>query len=414
MRVLQVARQFYPKVGGIESCVLNLSRGLVARGHTVEVVTLDRDLATGKRLDSPASIDSIPIHRIPFVGSRRYPIAPAWLRFIDDFDVLHVHAIDFFVDSAALGKRLGIHGKPIVVTTHGGIFHTSALRAVKDLYWRNVLRRSLNMVAAVVAVSERDAQLFRSIVPYGKLVTIPNGMDSAFGTAGRHPVPGARYPVPGARYPVPGARDPVPGTTEPIASSHSATPTSRVRGRIVCVGRVTKAKAIDKVVQLVARVAADFPAVEIMVAGPDENGIGETLGRESSALGLGSRVHVVGELPIEQLAALVASAHLFISAAPHEGFGITTVEALSAGVPVLVTRTGIHEQVVRSGVNGWFWSGLPDAEAAATLREALLLPDARLDEMRLSARASAAPFDWNSTTDRYERVLESAYRENLG
>jgi len=37
MRILQVARQFYPKVGGIESCVLNLSRGLVARGHHVEV-----------------------------------------------------------------------------------------------------------------------------------------------------------------------------------------------------------------------------------------------------------------------------------------------------------------------------------------------------------------------------------------
>lgn len=400
MRVLQVARQFYPKVGGIESCVLNLSRGLIARGHSVEVVTLDRDLRTGKRLDSPASIDSIAIHRIPFVGSRRYPIAPAWLRFIDDFDVLHVHAIDFFVDSAALSKRLGIHGKPIVLTTHGGIFHTSALRAVKDLYWRNVLRRSLGMVAAVVAVSERDTELFHSIVPQGKLVTIPNGIDSAFGTAGGHPVPGTR--------------DRVPGTAQPIAYSHSVTATSRVRGRIVCVGRVTRAKAIDKVVQLVARVAKDFPAVEIIVAGPDENGMGETLGLESSALGLGSRVHIVGELPIEQLAALVASAHLFISAAPHEGFGITTVEALSAGVPVLVTRTGIHEQVVRSGGNGWFWSGLPDAEAAATLREALLLPDARLDEMRLAARASAAPFDWNSTTDRYERVLESAYREDLG
>jgi alpha-1,3-mannosyltransferase len=391
MRVLQVARQFYPKVGGIESCVLNLSRGLLARGHDVEVVTLDRDLRTGQRLDSPTSIDSIAIHRIPYFGSRRYPVAPTWLRFVDDFDIVHIHAIDFFIDSAAVANHLGFHRKPIVVTTHGGIFHTSALRAVKDLYWRNVLRRSLGVASAVVAVSERDAQLFRSIVPEGKLVTIPNGIDSAFSRT-RDPVSGTRnYPVDGQQLPAAGA----------------------VRGRVVCVGRISKAKGVDKVIDLIALLAKEFPDVELIIAGPDESGMAKALRTQSELLGLASRVQIVGELPIEELAALVASAHLFISAAPHEGFGITTVEALSAGVPVLVTRTGIHEQVVQPGVNGWFWSGVPDAEAVATLREALLLPDARLAEMRLAARASAAPFDWNSTTDRYERVLESAYRESL-
>jgi alpha-1,3-mannosyltransferase len=374
MRVLQVARQFYPKIGGIESCVLNLSRGLLARGHDVEVVTLDRDLRTGNRLDSPASIDSIAIHRIPYFGSRRYPVAPSWLRFVDDFDVVHIHAIDFFIDSAALAKRLGFHRKPIVVTTHGGIFHTSALRTVKDLYWRNILRRSLGVASAVVAVSQRDAQLFRSIVPEGKLVTIPNGIDSAF---------------------------------------RQSPASSRVRGRIVCVGRLSKAKGVDKVIDLIVLAAKQFPEVELIIAGPDEVGVAKALRGQSELLGLASKVQIVGELPIEDLAGLVASAYLFMSAAPHEGFGITTVEALSAGVPVLVTRTGIHEQIVQPGVNGWFWSGLPDAEAVATLREALLLPDARLAEMRLAARASAAPFDWNSTTDRYERVLESAYRESL-
>ncbi len=393
MRVLQVARQFYPKVGGIEGCVLNLSRGLLARGHDVEVVTLDRDLRTGNRLDSPTSIDSIPIHRVPYFGSPRYPVAPRWLRFVDDFDVIHIHAIDFFIDSAALGRRLGLHRKPIVVTTHGGIFHTAAFRKAKDFYWQHVLRRSLSAASAVVAVSERDAEMFRSIAPDGRLVTIPNGIDGVFGMAG------TRYPV--------------PGTRNHPAESHQLTATGRVRGRIVCVGRVSKSKGVDKVIDLIALVAMEFPEIELIVAGPDENGMANALRAQSESLGLGSRVRIVGELPIEQLAALVASAHLFISAAPHEGFGITTGEALTAGVPVLVTRTGVHEEIVQPGLNGWFWSGLPDAAAAATLRKALLLPDARLAEMRLAARTSAAPFDWNSTTDRYERVLESAYRESL-
>ena len=372
MRVLEVARQFYPKVGGIESSVLNISQRLAARGHRVEVVTLDADLRTGLRIDSPAAIDSIGIHRIPWFGSRRYPIAPSWLRLIHGFDVLHIHAIDFFIDSAALTRRLGLHDKPIVVTTHGGIFHTQAWRGLKNLYWRNVLKRSLSATSKVVAVSDGDASLFASIVPADKLVTIPNGVDEIFANARAE----------------------------------------RVRGRLVCIGRVTPAKAIGQVVQLLALVALDCPQAELFVAGPDEDGMSETLRRQSAALGLEARVKILGPLPVSELATLAASAHLYISAARHEGFGITTVEALSAGTPVLVTRTGVHEEVVRPNVNGWFWSGKANAESAATLREALLLSDAGLDDMRTAARASAAPFDWDVSTDKYERVLESAYREN--
>src|SRR5439155_3860167 len=321
MRILEVARQFYPKIGGIESCVLNLSRGLMERGHDVEVVTLESDLKNRRRLHSPYEIEGIKIDRIPYFGPRRYPMAPSWIRFIDDFDVIHIHAIDFFVDSAALGKRLRVHSKPIVVPTHGGIFHTDAWLSLKNFYWRHVLSHSLAAADAVIAVSNHDASLFSSIVPPRKLVTVPNGIDSVFAQASA----------------------------------------CRVRGRLVCVGRVSEAKAIDQIIQLLSLVAPEFHNLELIIAGPDENGAADVLRRKAAALGLESRVRIVGELPLLELARLVASAHLFISAARHEGFGITTVEALSAGVPALVTATGIHEQVVQPGVNGWFWSGQPDA-----------------------------------------------------
>ena len=374
MRILQVARQFYPQVGGIESCVLNLSRGLIRRGHEVEVVTLNRDLRTRKLVTGPGEIDSIPIYRIPFIGSRRYPVAPAWFRFIDKFDVIHIHAIDFFVDSAAATRFLGLHRKPIVVTTHGGIFHTNAWRRVKDLYWRYVLSRTLQEADKVVAVSQHDAALFKPIVSADKLLTIPNGIDPAFGDA----------------------------------------TAARVRGRLVSIGRVTAAKGIEKIIQLMARLTNEFPQLELVIAGPAEDVVAERLRRESERLGISFKVRLVGQLPVVELAALVASSHLFVSASTHEGFGITTVEALSAGVPVLVTRTGVHEEIVQSGVNGWFWSGTPNDAAAATLREALLLPDARLDEMQLSARVSAAPFDWNVSTEKYEDVFASLDRKNSG
>lgn len=371
MRIAQVARQFHPKIGGIESCVLNVSRGLIDRGHEVKVITLDRDLRTGRKLGGPAPIDALPVERIPYFGSARYPIAPSWLRYVGDCDVIHIHAVDFFVDSAALARFAGILRQPVIVTSHGGIFHTTRWAIAKRAYWRLVLKRSLRTVTTVVAVSDSDAKLFSSIVPPEKVVTIPNGVDEAFGRA----------------------------------------QSRRVRGRIVCAGRVSKAKAIDRVIQLVAKVS-ETPELELVVAGPDENGTRKGLELEAHRLGVASRVRFVAQLPLPDLANLVSSAHLVISAAPHEGFGITTVEALSAGVPVMVSRTGVHEEIVRSGVNGWFWSGVPDTEAVAVLRQALLLPDARLDEMRMAARESARRFSWDPTIDRYEQVLESAYRQS--
>jgi alpha-1,3-mannosyltransferase len=374
MRILQVARQFYPKIGGIESCVLNLSRRLAQRGHRVEVVTLNRDLRTGRLLIAPDEIDSIPVHRIPYIGSARYPIAPAWFRFIDKVDLIHIHAIDFFMDSAAAWRFMRLHRKPIVVTTHGGIFHTSDWRRVKDFYWRYVLRRSLEAAASVIAVSDSDAELFGSIVPPDKLLTIPNGIDPAFARARAR----------------------------------------RVRGRLVAFGRITKSKGLDRIIQLIAKLAGEFDHLELVLAGPDEAGTADLLRRQSEAIGLATAVRFVGELPIDELAELVASAHVFVSAASHEGFGITTVEALSAGVPVFVTPTGIHQQVVHAGANGWFWNGIPDDGAAETLREALLLPDARLDEMQLAARESAAPYNWDIATERYERLFESLHRKNSG
>src|SRR5205085_12488091 len=153
----------------------------------------------------------------------------------------------------------------------------------KDFYWRNVLLRSLRTADKVVAVSDRDAELFASIVPANRLVTIPNGIDPAFASATR----------------------------------------ARVRGRIVTVGRITPSKAIDKLIELVAALASQMSEVELFVAGPDENGAADSLRRHAERVGITTKVKILGELTTEQLATLVASAHVFVSAAAHEGFGIT-------------------------------------------------------------------------------------------
>ncbi|MDN3721710.1 hypothetical protein QW131_27435 [Roseibium salinum] len=63
----------------------------------MKVITLDRLFADpGTILAGRERIDGVAVHRIPFRGSSRYPIAPSIVKEIMDADLVHVHAVDFF------------------------------------------------------------------------------------------------------------------------------------------------------------------------------------------------------------------------------------------------------------------------------------------------------------------------------
>ena len=81
LRILLVARVFWPNIGGIERHVQWLAEHLVRRGHTCDVVTLNRSFEDGSayppydHLDVPGT-PGVHVWRVPFAGSTRYPIAP--------------------------------------------------------------------------------------------------------------------------------------------------------------------------------------------------------------------------------------------------------------------------------------------------------------------------------------------------
>jgi alpha-1,3-mannosyltransferase len=103
MRIAHVTRQFTPAVGGLENVVHNLARAQLSGGHQVRVITLNRDFARPDLvLPARENIEGIDVVRLPYRGSRRYPIAPTVLRHIKGADIVHVHAIDFFFDFLAL------------------------------------------------------------------------------------------------------------------------------------------------------------------------------------------------------------------------------------------------------------------------------------------------------------------------
>jgi alpha-1,3-mannosyltransferase len=368
MRILQLTRQFLPAQGGIESVVEGLSVALQRNGHAVQVATLRLLFSTGAVAPAESIEAGLPVRRMRHWGSRRYPVAPAVIKAIRGYDLVHIHAIDFFVDYLSLLRLL--HRVPLVVSTHGGFFHTQRARAFKEIYFKTVTRQSLGGVGAVVCVSQHDREMFGKIVPPQRLRVIENGANiDRFWSLKKRIEPGL----------------------------------------VLGISRLADNKRVDKVLQAMVFLKNRFPHLRLEWVGADFAGLRANLERRVVELGLCGRVRFHGAASGDELYRLLERAHMFVSASNYEGFGLSTIEAMSASTVVVVTAVGAHPDVVEDGVSGFLMD--PDAtRLSAHMERVLAMPAQKLAEIGEAARAATKRFSWSQIAPRYEQL----YREVLG
>jgi alpha-1,3-mannosyltransferase len=372
MRILQVTRQFFPSVGGIENVVYGLVQALIKLNHHVDVVTLRLIFSTGKLADLEDDVDGIHIKRLSHVGLKRYPIAFSIWSCIFSYDVLHIHAIDFFVDFVSLTRF--VHRKPIVVTTHGGIFHTKWLLPLKKLYFQTFTRLSLVGVDAVVCISQHDYDLFRTIVPESKLHTIVNGVN-----------------------------------VESFLSVEKSIET----GLLVGIGRIAENKEIARLIQLLPMIKAEFSDVNLVWIGGDPLGKKSELYELANQLGVASSVHLLGNVSIEEMQKLLSKAHLFVSAASYEAFGLSTIEAMSSATVPVVTSVGIHPEVIIEGKTGFIYQ-FNEEEAIDCFRKVLSLNEEQIQQIGSNAREIARQYSWNKVVNSYLKIYQSVLSKQPG
>jgi len=368
LRVLQVSRVYWPNLGGIEKIAQGLAEHLVARGHTCDVVTLDRAYEDGRDLPAYDEHNGVNIYRIPFRGSTRYPIAPRVRRFAKRYDLVHVHAVDFLLDWLVLHKRR--HGRPVVLSTHGGFFHTASYAALKKIWFRTLTPLTLRGVDRVLCSSEHDLELFEQVSDRCEL---------------------ARNAVDLAAY--------APMVSEPRP------------GRFIVVGRVDVHKGIAQLMEALAvlRRLDERPFV-LRVIGPEVvDDLVADLTRRRDELGLEDHVIFEGRIALEELHEAVRTAELGLFPSEYEAFGISVVEAMGAGVVPVLNDIGPFRHFVTEGQQG-FITDFQDPEASArAILAARDLGEARA-EMSRRARDKALEYGWDRTVDRFEAL----YRDVLG
>ncbi|NKL34318.1 glycosyltransferase [Rhizobium leguminosarum bv. viciae] len=363
--IVHVVRQFLPNRGGLEDVVANLARQTVRRGYRVRVVTLDSLFtAPEDKLPLREDIDGIEVVRIPWFGTSRYPLAPQVFRHLADADLVHVHAIDFFFDALAWGRLL--HGKPMIVTTHGGFFHTRKYATIKKIWFQTLTRASAMAYRRVVCCSASDLKQFSEIVPDSLL--IENGAD---------------------------------------IGKFADTASRRAKPRIVTIGRFSVNKRIDHLLDAMAMLKTRDPEWHLDIVGAESD-----LSRADVEGAIESR-HLSGRVTLhvspenDTIRRIIAEASIFASASEYEGFGLVALEAMSAGLlPVLNANDAFATLAARHPVI--MLADFTDPESAATAIEAAHQALSRQpDAVRAGLLDAARGYSWDIVAGRYIDLYRS-------
>lgn len=200
-----------------------------------------------------------------------------------------------------------------------------------------------------------------------------------------------------------------PGT--PLPGSRIPGPESRASGReplVLYVGSLFNRRRLPDLIAAFARATIDLPDARLVIVGADRTWPSQDLRAVSGAHGVQSRVELRSYVSDSDLAELYARASVFGFLSEYEGFGLTPLEALAAGVPPVVLDTSVAREVygraaayVRSG----------DVAGAAAALKRLLTSPSSVGELLAHAPSVLARYSWDRTAaDTLEELERIAVR----
>ena len=369
----------YPTYGGSGAIATELGIALAQRGHEIHFITYQQPFRLPSFLPR-IYFHEVDVGRYPLFEYPPYDLALA-VRMHEvvlkhELDLLHVHYAIPHATSAWIAREMLIPTRPdikVLTTLHG----TDITIVGQDPSFYPITKFSIEKSDGLTAVSE-----------YLRTET-----QSAFGCTG------CRIEV-------------IPNFIDPTVYDRARyTPQleEQARGRkgLMHVSNFRPVKRVRDVVRVYARVAREIPSVLMMVGdGPDRVDAEE----EARLLDVEGDVYFLGKL--ESVAPLLASAHLFLLPTQNESFGLSALEALATGVPVIGTRAGGLPEVVRDGETGALCQ-VGDVDGMASAAITLLGDEARWRAASTLAAADArARFGMDAVVEQYEsfyaRVLEGA------
>ena len=355
MKVLSITPTFFPKLGGLEQVVLELALRVREHGVTMDVA----HVCTGLRRITE-TVDGVTVHRVPLYGNRAFGWAPGLRRLARGYDLLHVHDPQLMAVSANVRYTCG--SLPAVLSTHGGFWHTDRGYALKRVYEATLLRGAAAHYRRVLASSVGDYDYFRH---YAERISLcSNGVH-------------------------------VRQFNSVVADA------SRNVLRWIYWGRLSRNKRVDRVLDYAADARRRGFPVDLLICGQDVEGLRPALDAQVERLQLRDAVRFEAFLDDAALRAELAGRGVYITASEHEGFGLSVVEAMAAGLIVVCRDMVPLNSFIEHGKSGWLQQFDGSAADQDRLAGLLGLPAARAAVMSAAAREAASVHDWDVAVPRF-------------
>lgn len=297
---------YFPQVSGVATSIKTLKTELERRGHTVYIfTTTDPHVAPGAVEPNLFRFASVPF--ISFTDRRiavrglfhAYRVAKAL-----QLDIVHTQTeFSMGLIGKFVARKLGI---PVVHTYHtmyeDYLHYVMSGHLLRPYHVKQMTRSFLHHVSGVIAPSARVEATLQRYGVTTPIAVIPSGVDlSAFDHASAAPL-----------------RQQMGLVDVPV---------------LVSLSRIAYEKRIDKLIAAMPQVLRQHPETVLLIVGGGP--AMDDLKRQAHTLGLAHHVQFTGEINHNQVADYYRIGDLFVSASDSESQGLTYLEALAAGLPVV-------------------------------------------------------------------------------
>jgi glycosyltransferase involved in cell wall biosynthesis len=194
----------------------------------------------------------------------------------------------------------------------------------------------------------------------------------------------------------------VPNAADHLLAPPPAVANGATRDRLVLfVGSIFNRRHLPELVRGFARLAAEHPALELAIVGADRTHPPQDIARAIASSGVAARIRWTPYATDEEVSALYGRASAFAFLSEYEGFGMTPLEALAAGIPIVVGDTPASREVY--GDAAIYVNPRNEDAIAAALEQACFAPDR---DRRLGAgRDVVTRYSWDRSAAAIMQVL---------
>ncbi|WP_452222013.1 N-acetyl-alpha-D-glucosaminyl L-malate synthase BshA [Lacinutrix salivirga] len=369
----------YPTFGGSGVVATELGLELSKRGHEIHFITYNQPVRL-ELLGSNLHFHEVNVPEYPLFHYQPYELALS-SKLVDmvklhKIEVLHVHYAIPHAYAAYMAQKMLREDNiyiPIVTTLHG----TDITLVGSHPFYKPAVTFSINKSDAVTAVSQSlKEDTLRLFDIKNDINVVTNFIDlNKF----NH------------------------GFTD-CQRAMMATEDEKI---LTHISNFRPVKRIEDVIKIFYNVQKEMPAKLMMVGeGPEK----EPAERLCEKLGIADKVVFFGNS--NEIDRILCFSDLFLLPSETESFGLSALEAMASGVPVISSNTGGIPEVNKEGFSG-FLSEVGDVKSMSENAIHILSDASRLNKFKSNAKLEAARFDIHSIVPQYEKIYEDTLKKCL-